>query len=84
MENSKKIFQYNGKEFIFVNKYVDEKYGEIIKAVTTKLDNFERLYFRNENGKLAIIQEKETLKDIYEKYEKIESDIVISSDEFSR
>ncbi len=45
MENGKKIFQYNGKEFIFVNKYIDEKYGEIIKAVTTKIENYERLYF---------------------------------------
>lgn len=76
-----KIFKHNGKDFVFVNEYIDEKYGVIVKAVTTKLKDFERIYFRKDNENLTLITDAEILKYIYEKYERIYSDVIFSEDD---
>ena len=76
-----KVFKHNGKDFVFVNEYMDEKYGEIVKAITTKLKDFERIYFKKENDNLTLITDVEILKYIHEKYEKIYSDVIFSKDD---
>lgn len=84
MENDRRKFKYNNKDFIFVSEFKDEKYGEIVKAITTTIKDFERLYFKKENENLSLIEDKETLKYIKEKYEKILSDVIFSEDDLER
>lgn len=79
-----KIFKHNGKDFVFVDEYMDEKYGKIIKAVTTKLKDFERIYYIKKNENLVLITDVEILKYIYEKYERIYSDVIFSEDDLKR
>ena len=77
MKNKNRVFQHNGKEFVFVDTYNDEKYGEIVKAITTKLEDFEQIYYKNDKGHLSLIEDEETLKYIYETYERMVSDIIL-------
>ena len=84
MEINKKEFKYNGKDFIFVREYEDEKYGKITKAISKKLEDFEILYFKNENNNLSLITDEETIQYIYEKYDEIIDDIEASKHEFER
>lgn len=74
--NSKKI-SILGKDYIITTKYQDEMYGEIIKAVSTKIKDFERIYFLKNNTEYKRIEHEEILKYIKEKYEAIKDDIRI-------
>lgn len=79
--NDNKNFKYDGEDFRFVKEYVDEKYGKILKAVSKDIENLKILYFKNENEKLSLIKDKEIIDYIYKKYDKIESDIIMSEDD---
>ena len=73
-----KSINLNGKEYKITTQYKDYNYGEIIKAVSTKLKDFERIYFiKNEDGKYQRVYDEKILKYIFESYEKIESDIIL-------
>jgi len=43
MKDERKVFKYNNKEYINKSKINDAKYGEITKAISTKIKNFERV-----------------------------------------
>jgi len=76
MKDERKVFKYNNKDFIIISKINDAKYGEITKAISTKIKNFERIYLKEENGKYSVIKDAEVLKYLHEHYEKIKSDVI--------
>lgn len=67
----------NGKEFTVTTKYKDSTYGDIIKAVSTKIENFERRYFMKKDGVYQVISDPKVIEYIEENYENIEDDIII-------
>jgi len=76
MKDERKILKYNNKDFIFISKINDPKYGEITKAISTKIKDFERIYLREKDGKYILIKDQEILDYLYENYEKIISDVI--------
>lgn len=76
MDEERKVFKYNNKDFIIISKINDVKYGEVIKAISTKIKDFERLYLKEKDGKYLIIKDKEILSYLHDNYEKIESDVI--------
>jgi len=73
----KKDIVINGKEFVITITYEDKKYGKIIKAVSKKLEGFEKIFFWKKNGEYEKIEDVDVLKYILDTYEKIDGDIIM-------
>lgn len=77
----KKYISINNKDFIITTVYQDKNYGKLVKAITSKLKDFEKIYFKENGNRYEKITDEAILKYIYENYEKIRSDVIIDEDD---
>lgn len=76
MDSNRNII-INDKTFIITTNYNDEIYGNFVKAITTELKNFERIYLKKEGNNYVKITDEKVLAYIKEKYESVSSDLIL-------